>query len=195
MSWRRFRLCGQFARLAVSRIYCLPPDHATFPRRTPGAGLSAVSAILATVRPPSRGLRFEGVVACRGLPAGRRGASGQYASGFLRTGVLAGFDHMPPLQDQPHAADYFENCLHNTQAQPLRHHRHHGHPAKIMNGLTFQLLRVMLNPRITAKPLWALAKLRAQGIRRVPDRVYESLRPRRRQRPSPSSGNGWTAKG
>lgn len=50
-----------------------------------------------------------------------------------------------------------------------------------MNGLTFQLLRLMLNPRITAKPLWALAKLRAQGIRRVPDRVYTSLRPRRRK--------------
>ncbi len=40
---------------------------------------------------------------------------------LLRTGVLAGFDHMLPLQDQPHVADYFENCLH-TQAQPLRHH-------------------------------------------------------------------------
>ncbi len=40
---------------------------------------------------------------------------------LLRTGVLAGFDNMLPLQDKPHVADYFERCL-REQAQPLRHH-------------------------------------------------------------------------
>jgi MoaA/NifB/PqqE/SkfB family radical SAM enzyme len=45
-----------------------------------------------------------------------------------------------------------------------------------MNKQTLQLIQMMLDPRITAKPLWALAKLRAKGIRRIPDTVYHDLK-------------------
>ncbi len=45
-----------------------------------------------------------------------------------------------------------------------------------MNKQTLQLVQMMLDPRITAKPLWAMAKLQAKGIRRIPDSVYNDLR-------------------
>lgn len=45
-----------------------------------------------------------------------------------------------------------------------------------MNKQTVQLIQMMLDPRITAKPLWALAKLRAKGIRRIPEPVYDDLK-------------------
>ena len=50
-----------------------------------------------------------------------------------------------------------------------------------MNKQTFQIIRMMLDPRMTAKPLWSLAKLRAKGIRRIPDPVYHDLKKRGRR--------------
>lgn len=47
-----------------------------------------------------------------------------------------------------------------------------------MNKQGFQLIQMMLDPRITAKPLWALATLHSKGIRRIPDEVYDDLRKR-----------------
>lgn len=45
-----------------------------------------------------------------------------------------------------------------------------------MNRQTFQLIRMLFDPRITAKPLRTLAQLRANGIHRIPDEVYDDLR-------------------
>ena len=52
-----------------------------------------------------------------------------------------------------------------------------------MNGQWFQLVRIALDPRITATPLRVLRQLRARGIRRMPEEVFHDLNhaiPRRR---------------
>jgi len=45
-----------------------------------------------------------------------------------------------------------------------------------MNKQTLQLIQMILDPRITARLLWVLAKLRAKGVRRIPDNVYKDLK-------------------
>ncbi|MBN2161329.1 MAG: radical SAM protein [Pontiellaceae bacterium] len=50
-----------------------------------------------------------------------------------------------------------------------------------MNKQTFQIACMMLDPRITAKPLHSLARLRANGVRRIPDPVYDDLKGRGRR--------------
>ncbi len=44
-----------------------------------------------------------------------------------------------------------------------------------MNKQTIQLLRMLLNPRVTATPVRVLAQLRRKGIQRIPDKVYDGL--------------------
>lgn len=45
-----------------------------------------------------------------------------------------------------------------------------------MNRQTLQLIQMMLDPRITAKPVWSMAKLRARGIQRIPEDVLNDLK-------------------
>ncbi|MDF7800875.1 class I SAM-dependent methyltransferase [Pontiellaceae bacterium B1224] len=40
---------------------------------------------------------------------------------LLKTGILAGFDAMLPLTDDPQLSEYFEQCL-KQQTEPLEHH-------------------------------------------------------------------------
>ncbi|MGE4488463.1 MAG: radical SAM/SPASM domain-containing protein [Kiritimatiellales bacterium] len=50
-----------------------------------------------------------------------------------------------------------------------------------MNKQTRQLIQMLMDPRITAKPLWVLAQLRAKGIRRIPDEILTDLKHAGRQ--------------